>query len=202
MALKGNIVLPDRVLEGGLVIVEGERIAGVFPGDHSPSLEGMVRHDYSAGYVTPGLIDIHLHGAMGKDVMDGSVEGLREIASHQARCGVTGFVATTLSGPWPRIRDAARSVRAAQAGHLPSEILGLHLEGPFLSLKKRGAHNPEFIVPIDQETMNAALETCGGLKSIITVAPEVGATCGLFGLLETSGCSCRSVTRMRLTSWP
>jgi N-acetylglucosamine-6-phosphate deacetylase len=172
--LIGNIVLPDRVLEGGSVFVEEEKIAGVFPRGQSPPGEVAVRHDYGASYITPGLIDIHLHGAMGKDVMDGSVEGLRQIASHQARCGVTGFVAATLSAPGSRIQDAVRSVKAAQAGHLPSEILGIHLEGPFLSLKKRGAHNPEFIRPVDPEAVSAILEVCGGLKTIITIAPEVG----------------------------
>jgi N-acetylglucosamine-6-phosphate deacetylase len=173
-AFKGNLVLSDRILEDGTVVVEGERITGVFPSADGPALEGTDAVDFSGHYIAPGLIDLHLHGAMGRDVMDGSVDGLQEIAGYQARNGVTGFMATTLVAPLPRIRDAVSSVRAALVKPLPSEILGLYFEGPFLSFEKKGAQNPEFIRPIDEATASTILELAKGLKTIITVAPESG----------------------------
>jgi N-acetylglucosamine-6-phosphate deacetylase len=187
IAFMGNIVLPDRVLEGGIVIVEEEKIAGVFPKDQLPPLEGMVRHNYGASYITPGFIDLHLHGAMGRDVMDGTDESLGEIAAHQARCGVTGFVPTTLAAPLSSMKNAVDSIRAAMTAPLPSEILAVHLEAPFLSLKKKGAQNPEFIRPVDPEAMSAILEFCGGLKTIITVAPEVGDNLSFIPALRDRG---------------
>jgi N-acetylglucosamine-6-phosphate deacetylase len=187
IAFMGNIVLPDRVLEGGILIVDEEKIAGVFPKDQSPPLEGMVRHNYGGCYITPGLIDLHLHGAMGRDVMDGTAESLREIAAHQARCGVTGFVPTTLAAPLPTILDAVECVKAAMTAPLPSEILAVHLEAPFLSFKKKGAQNPEFIRPVEPEVMSAILEFCGGLKTIITVAPEVGDNLSFIPALRNRG---------------
>ena len=183
-ALMGNIVLPDRVLEGGIVIVEEEKIAGVFPKDQSPPLEGMVQHDYGASYITPGFIDLHLHGAMGRDVMDGTAESLGEIADYQARCGITGFVPTTLAAPLPAILDAVECVKAAMTDRKRAEILGVYLEAPFLSVKKKGAQNPEFIRPIQAADIRLLAEAAQSLQAIVTVAPEVGANLSFIPALK------------------
>ncbi len=172
--IKGNLVLADRILEDGAVLLEGETIAGVFPSAEERALEGADVVDYGDHYITPGLIDLHLHGAMGRDIMDGTVASLEKIAAYQARTGVTGFVATTLAAPLPRIRGAVVAVQSAIAKPMPSEILGVHLEGPFLSFEKKGAQNPEFIRPVDPEIMKDILELCADFKTIITVAPEAG----------------------------
>ncbi len=186
-AIHGNLVLADRVLEGGTVFIEGQTIAGVFPSAKGRSLEEAEVIDYGDHYITPGLIDLHLHGAMGRDIMDGTITGLQEISAFQARTGVTGFVATTLAAPLPRIRDAVMAVQSALAKPMPSEILGLHLEGPFLSFEKKGAQNPEFIRPIDPEIMEDILELCAGFKTIITVAPEADDNLNFIAGLRNGG---------------
>jgi N-acetylglucosamine-6-phosphate deacetylase len=185
--LIGNIVLPDRILEGGGVVIDGEKISGVFSRDEMPPLEGMTRHDYGAAYITPGLIDIHLHGAMGRDVMDGSAAGLREIAAHQARCGVTGFVPTTLAAPLSAIVGAVESVKAARPDRTAAEILGVYLEAPFLNIKKKGAQNPEFIKPIDEPAVHLLAGAVQSLPAIITVAPEVGSNLNFIPALKERG---------------
>jgi N-acetylglucosamine-6-phosphate deacetylase len=186
-AIRGNLVLADRVLEGGKVFVEGQTIAGVFPSAKGRSPEEAEVIDYGDHYITPGLIDLHLHGAVGRDFMDGSGAGLQEIAAYLARTGVTGFVVTTLAAPLPRIRDAVMAVQSALAQPMSSEILGLHLEGPFLSFEKKGAQNPEFIGPIDPEIMEDILELCAGFKTIITVAPEAGDNMNFIAGLRNGG---------------
>jgi N-acetylglucosamine-6-phosphate deacetylase len=173
--LTGNIVLPDQVLEGGVVIIDGEEISGVFSRGAAPPLEGMTRHDCGSNYITPGLIDIHLHGAMGRDVIDGGLAGLREIAAHEARCGVTGFVPTTLAAPWPAVFGAVESIKGAIDDRAGAEILGIYLEAPFLNVKKKGAQNPEFIKPIEEADIRLLARAVQSLRTIITVAPEVGA---------------------------
>ncbi len=173
-ALIGNIVLPDRVLEGGAVVIEGERIAGVLSFAEFPVDEGGEVVDYRPHTIAPGLIDLHLHGAMGNDVMDGSAAGLLAIAAYQAQCGVTGFLPTTLAAPWPAIRGAVEAVKAAIAAGKGAEILGVYLEAPFLSIKKRGAQNPEFIRPVEEGDIRRLAEAVESLPAIITVAPEVG----------------------------
>jgi N-acetylglucosamine-6-phosphate deacetylase len=187
IAFMGNIVLPDRILEGGIVIVEEEKIAGVFPKDQSPPLEGMVRHNYGGCYITPGLIDLHLHGAMGRDVIDGTAESLGQIAAHQARCGITGFVPTTLAAPLPAILDAVECVKAAMKDRTGAEILGVYLEAPFLSVKKKGAQNPEFIRPIQAADIRLLAEAAQSLQAIVTVAPEVGANLSFIPALKEKG---------------
>lgn len=173
-ALGGNLVLPDGVIARGMVVIEGDRIGGIYAPQDRPTPPMKQTIDYGENYITPGLIDLHLHGALGRDVIDGDVEGLRAIAGHQARCGVTGFVPTTLSASLSSVLAAVRSVKAAARLALPSEILGLYLEGPFLNPKKRGAQNPEFIKHINSEDLTALADASRDFKTIITVAPEVG----------------------------
>jgi N-acetylglucosamine-6-phosphate deacetylase len=184
---KGNLVLTEKILENGAVVIEGEKIVDVFPSAEGQVFEGADLTDQSDCFIAPGLVDLHLHGAVGRDVMDGSVAGLEEIAAYQARHGVTGFVATTLAAPLPRIRDAVTGVKTAQAKPMASEILGLHLEGPFLSFEKKGAQNPEFIRPIDREAASAVLELSDGIKTIITIAPESGDNLSFISGLREGG---------------
>ncbi len=172
IALKGNIILPDRVLSGGLVVVEGEKIEGVYAPPKSLPEEEVSTFDYGENTIAPGLIDIHIHGALGKDVMDGEVDSLQKIADHQAKCGVTSFVPTTMSAPLDSILRAVDAVREACRLRLDAEILGIHLEGPFLSLKQRGAQDSQFIKGIKEEDLRLLEKATRGLKKIITVAPE------------------------------
>ena len=186
-ALIGNIVLSDRVLEGGAVVIEGERIAGV-PSSAEFRAGGEIEVvDYRPHYVAPGLIDLHLHGAMGKDVMDGCADGLSEIAAHEVRCGITGFVPTTLAAPWPAILGAVEAVRAASAAGKGAEILGVYLEAPFLNIKKKGAQNPEFIRPVEEGDIPRLAEAVGSLPAVITVAPEVGDNLRFIPALKARG---------------
>jgi N-acetylglucosamine-6-phosphate deacetylase len=81
---------------------------------------------------------------------------------------------TTLAAPWPAIRGAVEAVKAAIAAGKGAEILGVYLEAPFLSIKKRGAQNPEFIRPVEEGDIRRLAEAVESLPAIITVAPEVG----------------------------
>ena len=90
--IKGNLVLPEKVVEAGLLVIEDGRIMEILEASQATKLFGSSEiTDYSGFWVMPGLIDVHLHGARGKEAMDGKVESIREMARHQASCGVTGF---------------------------------------------------------------------------------------------------------------
>jgi N-acetylglucosamine-6-phosphate deacetylase len=172
--LIGNIVLPDRVVDGGAVVIDGERIAAVLP-SAEVRMDGESRVvDYRPHTIAPGLIDLHLHGARGHDVMDGNAAGLAEIAAYAVRCGVTGFVPTTLAAPWPAVRKAVEAAKAGSRAGQGAEVLGIYLEAPFLNVKKKGAQNPEFIRPVEEGDVRRLAEAVGPLPAIITVAPEVG----------------------------
>lgn len=172
--IKGNLILPDRVIEKGELVIEGGLIKEVReagPGSDLPSADV---HDYSGHWVSPGLVDVHLHGALGHEVMDAEVAGLRKIAGHQAACGVTAFFPTTLTAPLETVIRALETVRAAAGEDLPSEIAGIHLEGPYVSLKRKGAQDPKYVREIQESDLERLQTALGPLKTLITVAPETG----------------------------
>lgn len=170
---KGNIVLPDRILHRGCVCVSGERISGVHEERDLFRDEGVEIADYGDAYIAPGLMDLHLHGAMGKDVMDCREESLRTIAEHQAKQGVTGFLGSTMSAPLERVTDAVHTIRDAAELPLPSQILGVYIEGPFVSTQKKGAHSASFIRGVTEEDRERLTDAAEGLKAIISLAPEI-----------------------------
>jgi N-acetylglucosamine-6-phosphate deacetylase len=172
--LKGSVVLPDRVLAPGFVSIEGEKIAGIFGpsdemenGDHESI-------DYSDAYITPGLVDLHLHGALGKDVMDCKKESLRRIAVHQSQSGVTGFLGSTMSSSLDSVIEAVRTIKKAAEQRFPSEILGAHVEGPFLNIERKGAQDPNHIKEMTDADVDRLIKAVQGLNAIISLAPEAG----------------------------
>jgi N-acetylglucosamine-6-phosphate deacetylase len=187
IALCGNVVLPDEVMINGTVVIEGEKIAAVFANKDKLLEKGIAFCDYRSHFISPGLVDLHLHGALGKDIMDGDIESLQAIAGHQARCGVTGFLATTMSGPMEKTLKALHVVRRGRSLPLASEILGVHLEGPFLSLEKKGAQDPEFIKEINKEDLQQLIKATEGLITLITIAPEVGNNKSFIPTLKDNG---------------
>ncbi len=174
-AIKGNLILPDRVVENGILVIAGEKIEKISWDSSQVNFEaeGIVDiDDYRGQWVSPGLLDVHLHGALGHEIMDADVEGLKQIAAHQAACGVTAFFPTTLTAPLDRILEAIQAVREAASQKLLSEIAGIHLEGPYVSLKRKGAQDPKYVREIQESELKSLQEVLGPLKTLITIAPE------------------------------
>lgn len=172
--LKGRVITPDGTIPGGAVLVEGERIAGVFADGERSFGAGVEVRDFGTAFVSPGLIDVHLHGALGGDVMDAAPASLRAMALHQSRNGVTGFVPATLTASLDDTAKAAAVVRETAREALPSQILGIHFEGPFLNIGKKGAQNPAHILEITAERVDRLLAAAEGLPVLMTMAPEPG----------------------------
>jgi len=175
--LKGNIVLEDRVIQGSMVRIEGDKIADIFDSQQEIDKNGVEYTDYSDAFIAPGLIDLHLHGALEKDVMDCQEESLRQIAIHQSRCGVTGFLGSTMSAPIETVLEAVavinRTVQTQAPFGLPSELLGVHIEGPFLSKYKKGAQDPSAIRTMEEADVGRLINAIQGIKVVISLAPEV-----------------------------
>lgn len=172
--IKGNLILPDRVINEGSLVIEDGLIKEVREPGRGSDLPSADVHDYSGHWVSPGLVDVHLHGALGHEVMDAEVAGLKRIAGHQAACGVTAFFPTTLTAPLETVIRAIETVRAAAGEELPSEIAGIHLEGPYVSLKRKGAQDPKYVREIQEADLERLQAALGPLKTLITVAPETG----------------------------
>jgi len=185
--LKGNLVLQDTIINQGNVVVEGQKISGIFAPTDRFQEEGVKFIDYGDAYIAPGFVDLHLHGALGKDVMDGQEESVQTIAEHQANNGVTGFLGSTMSASLDSVLEAIRVIKNAAKDPLPSEILGVHVEGPFVSTQKKGAHSASFIRGMTEKDCERLTDAVNGLHVILSLAPEVKENMRLIAKLKAQG---------------
>lgn len=125
----------------------------------------------AGGYVVPGFVDIHTHGAVNADASDGSAEGLAAMADHYAAHGVTAFLATTMTLPEAQLAAAVGTVRDFRYTG-GARCAGIHLEGPFLSRAKKGAQAEENLRAPDLAMFHRLYDRSGGGVKLITVAPE------------------------------
>ena len=132
----GRLVLPERICEGGSVLIEGGRIAAV----NEPAPQDAVIVDASGGYILPGFIDLHVHGGGGADFMDCDVEAIRTAARAHCQHGTTALCPTTMTCPDEMLEQMIHCyLEAVQTPTGGAQLLGLHLEGPFFSTKNKGA---------------------------------------------------------------
>jgi len=149
---KGSISFENRISE---IITEG-------PED--PDLD----------YLIPGLIDVHTHGSCGEDFSDGSYDGLCRMSDYYASNGITGFAGTTMTLPYEALKEACvNGYRFSKEPHSGAQLLGIHLEGPYLSYNKRGAQNPDYLQIPDISGFNELYILTEGLVKIISIAPEI-----------------------------
>src|SRR5579862_6831210 len=146
MILAGaHIILPDRVLRAGHLRIEEGLIAEVSGSAIAPRAGEEVL-DLGECYLSPGFIDLHIHGALGRDAMEASPEAFDTICRHHASGGTTALCLTTIAAPLEQILaviEAAREYRRAEPRG--ARVLGVHVEGPYFSPEKRGAHLPEML---------------------------------------------------------
>jgi N-acetylglucosamine-6-phosphate deacetylase len=138
-------------------------------------------------HLIPGLIDLHIHGANGHDVMDASFDSLSGISRALAAEGVTGFLATTMSATAEKIEQVLKVVSdyiQTQADHEGAKILGVHLEGPFIAAGKKGAQCSENIISPNLELVKKWLAINDSLIKIMTLAPELPQSLSLIHFLK------------------
>ncbi len=167
----GRVILPDRVVEGVAVIVEDGRILGV---DRVDTLGANVeRIDVGGRTVTPGLVDIHTHGAVNHDFTEPTAEAYGAITRENVSRGVTSLLATIATAPIPDMVAALEFGRGWMGGKREgSRVLGIHLEGPYFSMEQKGAQDPRNIARPDDGSADQLLEH-HDVITMMTYAPEV-----------------------------
>ncbi|MBR1659603.1 MAG: N-acetylglucosamine-6-phosphate deacetylase [Oscillospiraceae bacterium] len=158
-----KVFLNGAFTSGGVEFGESVSAAG-------PEVSGGL--DAEGGYLIPGLIDVHTHAAVGEDASDGSVEGLLKMSRYYAAGGVTSWCPTTMTLKEPELTRAMEAVRAFVRPADGAFLAGVNLEGPFLSLKKCGAQNPDNLHAPDAALFHRLNEASGGRVRLVTVAPE------------------------------
>lgn len=162
-----KVVTKDRLIERGYLQFENGRISAVGEGDYRGDDECV---DKGGLLAFPGFIDIHIHGSMGIDFMDAKEEDYPVIADSLYKEGVTTFLATTLTSDKDSLSRVCKTVRNV-IDEVPS-LGGIHFEGPYISLKYKGAQNPEFIRDPDIAEFDALQKDAGGHIRYIAMAPE------------------------------
>jgi N-acetylglucosamine-6-phosphate deacetylase len=168
LLLTGAILYGPEPLGAGSVLVEDDSVAALYPAG-KPTLD-VETIDLCGAALGPGLIDLHAHGADGVEVMDGG-DAIARMAHFFARHGVTGFLPATVTASWEATERAIDGVRRAPA--VGARVLGVHLEGPFLSPERLGAQSPEHCIPPTPANVARLIEQVVGLPCIVTLAPEL-----------------------------
>lgn len=187
-----RILTPEDEISEGVIVVEDGRITGLGHRDEMRIPPGAADYVATGMTVVPGFVDVHIHGAGGHDFMEATPRALDRITSTVARHGTTSLVATTVSAgideTCQSLAGIAKYIRAHEkieespepaapdqgsARGLAAEILGVHLEGPFLSSARRGVHPPNALAAPSVETLQRFIEAADGLVKILTIAPEL-----------------------------
>lgn len=128
--------------------------------------------DAAGCYVIPGLVDVHFHGSAGADVSDGSVEGLHAMGAYEASRGITAMCPATMTLPEDVLTRAAESAAAYEPAAHEASLVGINMEGPFISPSKVGAQNPEYVRNPTADEFRRLQAAAGGLFKLVDIAPE------------------------------
>ena len=191
MVLQNGVIhSEDKMYPGGFISFQGGKIlmVGQDMMDGAESYE--VIHLPESYHVIPGMIDVHIHGADGADTMDGTYQSMKRIAKVLPQEGVTSFLATTMTQQQDKIenslQNAAQYVQKEQPyGH--AELLGVHLEGPFISDKKPGAQPVASIMKPDVQMFLRWQEIALGSIKLVTIAPEIEGSLEVIRYLSNHG---------------
>jgi len=178
--LAKRLITANQIVERPLLTLEDATIVAVSSLEETDATT--VTHHWPEATITAGLFDIHTHGAVGHDVMEGNADALRTIGKFLAQHGVTEYLATTVTASM----DFTKGALAAMARHIErgpeteeARIAGIHIEGPFLSHAKRGMHPPHHLRRPSPDILEQLWQASEGRIVLMTIAPE------LPGALET-----------------
>ncbi|MCY9185526.1 N-acetylglucosamine-6-phosphate deacetylase [Bacillus halotolerans] len=170
-----SIVTENEVIKNGYVGVKDGKISAVSTERPKEQYAKEIQGPKDA-VLLPGMIDIHIHGGYGADTMDASFSALDAMSSRLPEEGTTSFLATTITQEHGQISQALVNARdwksAEESSSLGAELIGIHLEGPFVSPKRAGAQPKEWIRPSDLALFKKWQQEAGGLIKIVTLAPE------------------------------
>lgn len=170
-----KVYTPDqKFVEGGLVL-DQDRIEAVYTNETKPDLSGKEVLDGEGAYAIPGLIDLHFHGCKGDDFCDNSMEAIERIAEYEASVGVTAIAPATMTLPVEELVDVLKTAaqyKREKHDYKKADLVGINMEGPFISPVKKGAQDDRNILPCDIALCERFLEASEDLVKFVGIAPE------------------------------
>jgi N-acetylglucosamine-6-phosphate deacetylase len=171
-----RLVTPIEWIEAPIVVVEDGQITALRSRSDAEIPKGHLL-DFPDLILVPGFIDIHIHGGAGRDAMEADESALAQIERQLVKHGVTAYLPTTVTAPQERILKALNGLGKliANANKNPGRAapLGIHLEGPFISHKKRGVHPPQNLLPPSPQALDHFWQASAGTIRMMTIAPEL-----------------------------
>jgi N-acetylglucosamine-6-phosphate deacetylase len=140
----GKIITPEKIIDGGTILIQSNRIEAISNGDIE--VANCIEIDAQGKYISPGFIDIHIHGGGGYDFMDGNEEAFLKIAETHAKYGTTAMLPTTLTSTKEAMLQILGVYESANRNNVKgAQFLGMHLEGPYIAMSQKGAQDPRYI---------------------------------------------------------
>lgn len=169
--IHANVFTPDEILPDHSIEIENGVIKKVYPTGNSDAASKNDIINAQGLLVTPGLIDIHIHGDMGSDSMDATLEAYNTMSGFLCEHGVTSFLATTVTSSEVNISSALKMIERMMNKVTGAQLLGAHVEGPYINITYKGAQNPAYFRTPQKAEYEAWVET--GVVKLITIAPEL-----------------------------
>lgn len=166
-----NIITPEGILKGGTLVIKNDKIAEISAGN----VDVPSAFEINAGgkILSPGFIDLHVHGGGGHDFMDNTVDAFLNIARTHAQYGTTSLMPTTLSCEKTDLLDTIKTYEAADPiNDSGAQFVGLHIEGPYFSMNQKGAQDPRYIRNPDADEYNEILASTAAIRRW-SAAPEL-----------------------------
>ena len=182
----GAVLTDSGVIADGMVLANTGRIEYVGARDAGHTPEGVRQFDARGRYISPGFVDIHVHGGYGSDFMDATLPDVEQVFAYHGAHGTTALCPTTATAPLEEILAALEVIQQYRSGpQRQGRALGAHIEGPYLSMSKRGCHLPEYVRHPDPGEWKQILER--GPVASMTLAPELEGARELIEALHRQG---------------
>lgn len=160
-----KIYQPDGTFRTGSLAVADDRILAAGETGDAVDMDGL--------YAIPGLVDLHFHGCMGRDFCDGTAEAISTLAAYQAQNGVAAICPATMTYPEEKLTQIAQAAAAWSAQPHEAALVGINMEGPFISEKKKGAQNGAYLHAPDAAMFRRVQAQANGLFKLCDLAPEL-----------------------------
>jgi N-acetylgalactosamine-6-phosphate deacetylase len=176
--------LEDQIKKNAFILIKD----GIISAIHEQPQPGIKILDLGNHKILPGLIDLHIHGREGCDVMDAKLSSLETISASLSHYGIVGFLATTVTSSWEKSLAAFSIIGEAASKKMPgSQVLGAYNEGLFFSETHKGAHNETFFLTLTKERIDQIYSASNGSLKVFAMAPEVEGSADLIPYLKSLG---------------
>ncbi|WP_223591760.1 N-acetylglucosamine-6-phosphate deacetylase [Neobacillus bataviensis] len=166
-------LIGEEGLKPGCILIRNGKIESVHFEIDTSVIAADSELDGNGHLLIPGMIDVHIHGAEGFDMMDGTIESVEAVSRSCARTGCTSFLATSVSSSLDDLIDMISNVKEIAGKEPGAQIAGIHIEGPYLNVKRKGMQNERYLRHPHIGEMQTILQAAGPLLKMVTLAPEL-----------------------------